>query len=439
MRLSILLLGAALVLSPMVSVQDDSGMLEALREAAHPVESPGDLGPLYDRIGNVRYVLLGESTHGTSEFYTWRAAISRKLIEDYGFSFIIVEGDWDLCYRVNRYVKALPGAGASAREVLLSFDRWPRWMWANEETAELIEWLREFNKGREARDKVGFYGMDVQNPEGSLRELKAYLDATDAEITDDVAALISGFEPYAGSARRYTQALSMGIGALDAQLERAVSMLREEAETLSAEDPNAFFNAKQNAVVLKRAERYYRAMLSQGGESWNARVDHFHATVERVTDFYGPEARAIAWAHNTHIGDARATAMGAWGRRNIGQLLREKHGEDAVVLAGFGTYRGRVLAGESWESAMRQMTIPEGAPGTYEDLLNRLGFPAVLLLFTPEHRNGPLAEERGHRAIGVVYNPAQEFPGNYVPTVLPRRYDAFIFIAETGALNPLRH
>ena len=434
MRTAVILLGVALVL-PFCAMAEEAEVLDALREAARPIESPDDLGPLYDRIGEARYVLLGESTHGTSEFYTWRAAISRKLIEDHGFSFIIVEGDWDLCYRLNRYVKDLPGAGENAREVLLTFDRWPRWMWANEEVAGLIEWLRKFNDERSAPEKIGFYGMDVQNPEGSLRELKAFLNGSDAEVTEDVAALIASFEPYAGSARRYTQALSMGQSPMDRRLEEAVSLLREAADHLSADDPHAYFNAKQNAVVLKRAERYYRAMLSHGAESWNARVDHFHASIERVMDYYGPEARAVVWAHNTHIGDARATAMGAWGRRNIGQLLRERHGEDAVVLAGFGTNRGRVLAGESWESAMRQMAIPEGPPGTYEYLFNRLGFEKTLFLFTTKHRQGPLAAERGHRAIGVVYNPADEFPGNYVPTVLPQRYDAFIFIAETRALT----
>jgi erythromycin esterase len=439
MRTGVLLVGLALVLAPAALPANDAAILATIREAARPIDSPDDLMVLFERIGDARYVLLGESTHGTSEFYTWRAAISRRLIAEHGFSFLVVEGDWDTCYALNRYVKDLPGAGATAREVLRRFDRWPQWMWANEEIVELAEWLREFNAGRADGAKIGFYGMDVQNPEGSLHELNEFLQASEAEVTGEVSALIAPFAPYAGSARSYTQALVMGHEPLGADLEKAVSLMRAEEASLAGDDPRAYFNAKQNALILKRSERYYRAMLSPGADSWNTRADHFHATVNRLMDYYGSGARAVVWAHNTHIGDARATPMATSGSRNIGQLLREQHGEEAVVLVGFGTHRGRVLAGDSWGSPMRRMTIPEAPPGTYEYLFNCIGYDAALLVFTPEHREGPMAAQRGHRAIGVVYNPRQEYPGNYVPTVMPQRYDAFIFIAETENLTPLEN
>ncbi len=432
----LLCVALALALIPL-AVADNEAVLDVLRDATVPLESPDDLDPLFDRIGDARYVLLGEASHGTSEFYTWRAAISQRLIEEHGFSFIAVEGDWEACYRLNRYVKDLPNTGSSAREVLETFDRWPRWMWANEEVVELAEWLREFNADRPLEERVGFYGMDVYGAEDSFHALQDFLAASEAEAADAVAELIAPFEPFAGSAETYARTLARGGQALDGALAAAVEQMRDEAETLAADDERAYFDAKQHAWVIKNAERHYRAMLQRDAGSWNARVDHFFLTVERLMDYHGPDARGIVWAHNTHIGDARATDMAQAGRRNIGQLVRENHGENAAVLVGFGTHRGRVLAGSSWEAPMQRMTVPEGRAGTFEDLFHRLDLDKALVVFTEAHREGPLAAARGHRAIGVTYDPQREHLGNYVPTILPQRYDAFIFIAETDVLSPL--
>ncbi len=438
MRHPLLLLGAALTMVVCsVTGTAEEAVLEVLRNAAISLESPDDLQPLYDRVGDARYVLLGEASHGTREFYTWRAAISKRLLEDHGFSFVAVEGDWEACYRLNRYVKDLPGAGSSAREVLESFDRWPLWMWANEEIAELAEWLREFNADRSAEDRVGFYGMDIYGAEDSFRALQAFLAASDADEAARVAELIEPFGPYAGSPRDYAQFLAQGGEAMNEAIERAVEKMRRAADALADDNDKAFFNAKQHALVLKRAEQHYRGMLMGGAASWNARVGHFYATVERLMDFYGPGARAIVWAHNTHIGDARATDMAQRGRQNIGQLVRQNHGEDAAVLVGFGTHRGRVLAGASWEAPMQRMIVPEAQRNSAEDLFYRLGHDKALVVFEPNHREGPLGAVRGHRAIGVIYDPQREHLGNYVPTILPQRYDAFIFLAETGILTPV--
>ncbi len=438
MRLTTILsagFAAAILLSPAAA---DDALVERIAEAAHSLEDEADLDPLLDRIGDERYVLLGEASHGTAEFYEWRAAISRRLIEEKGVNFIAVEGDWALSYRLNRYVKDLPGAADSARAVLEEFDRWPRWMWANEQIVELAEWMRSYNEGRNLEDRVGFYGIDVYNTERSLEKLRDYAADQGGALAEAAEALYECFGPHADSPQGYAMAVAQrGVSCANAA-EAMVEVLRDQREALEDENRQAYFSAKQNAYVVKNGEWHYRAMLAGPADSWNARAQHFFDTAERLMAYHGPDSRGIVWAHNTHIGDARATDMAAAGQHNIGQLVREAHGEDQAVLVGFSTYRGSVLAGPAWEAPMQEMQTPEGRSGSYEDLFHRTGKSAFLLVFDDELRADPaLQQPRPHRAVGVVYNPAQDQLRNYVNTVLPERYDALIFIEETQALDAL--
>ncbi len=416
--------------------QDVTGLAEQVQEMAHPLRGTEDLDPLLDRIGDARCVLLGEASHGTSDYYTWRARISERLVREKGFSFIAVEGDWPDCYEVNRYVKGYPDSGTSAREVLEIFDRWPTWMWANEEIVELSEWLRRHNDGLPGEERVGFYGLDVYSLWESMEAVIAYLERVDPEAVPAARRAYKCFEPYGEDVREYARATALVPTSCE---DEAVEMLSELRGRLPEyrDDPESRFNAEQNALVVKDAEAYYRTMVRGSYASWNVRDRHMAETLEHLMRYHGPAAKAIVWEHNTHIGDARATDMADAGMVNVGQLVREQRGAEDVVLVGFGSHRGSVVAGPEWGAAMERMEVPPAREGSWEDVLHRASEEDKLLVFTEDDAGG-LLQPRGHRAIGVVYEPAHERYGNYVPTALPRRYDAFLYLDETWALHPLR-
>ena len=412
---------------------------ESISERALPLADPADLDPLIERIGDARYVLLGEATHGTSEFYAWRAALSRRLIEERGFSFIAVEGDWPDCYRVNRYAKWYPGAGDSARDVLHAFERWPTWMWANREVAELAEWLRDHNRRRPAERQAGFYGIDVYSLWESMHAVVAYLESVDPSFARSARSAYRCFEPYAEDAQEYARATAIVPTTCEREAVSVLAALRRKASEYREDGRDAYFNAEQNALVATNAERYYRTMVRGGPTSWNVRDTHMVETLDRLVAHHGPDAKAIVWEHNTHIGDARFTDMARAGMFNVGQLVRQDHDADEVVLVGFGTHRGTVIAGEEWGAPMRRMRVPPAREGSFEDALHRSGEGDMLLLFDESDDGGiaGLDEPIGHRAIGVVYDPRTEHWGNYVPTIVPKRYDAFLFIEETQGVDAL--
>jgi erythromycin esterase-like protein len=416
---------------------DTAAVAERLRTMSHRLTGPDDLDPLLDRIGDARFVLLGEATHGTHEYYTWRAAISRRLIEEKGFSFIAVEGDWPDCYHVNRYVKGIAGAGASAPEVLHAFTRWPTWMWANEEIVALAEWLCEHNDRRPADERIGFYGLDVYSLWGSIEAVVDYLKRVDPASVGAAYRAFQCFAPYGEDVQEYARATQIVPTSCADEVLALLLEVRQKAPTYQEDSREAFFSAEQNALVAVGAEQYYRAMVRGGAASWNVRDQHMADTLDRLMQHHGPTTKAIVWEHNTHIGDARATDMAGAGMVNLGQLARERHWRDGVVLVGFGSHRGSVIASDEWGAPMTRMTVPPARPGSYEDILHGLDASDHLLIFSPSDDGDPLLEPRGHRAIGVVYNPAHERYGNYVPTILPLRYDAFLYLDETSALHPL--
>jgi len=412
-------------------------LVQTVARTARPITGPADLDPLMERIGEAHYVLLGEASHGTSEYYQWRAAISRRLIREKGFSLIAVEGDWPDCYRVNRYVKGFQDSGTDAREVLDDFNRWPTWMWANEEVVELAEWLRRHNADLTDDRKVGFYGLDVYSLWDSLYAVLGYLRRVDRSALPAAQLAFRCFEPYGEEVQEYARATVMVPTSCEDEVVALLQDLRRNEPRYSADGREAFFNAEQNALVVKNAEAYYRAMVRGGPESWNIRDQHMTETLERLMRHHGPEAKAIVWEHNTHIGDARATDMADDGMSNVGQLVRERHSDEGVVLVGFGSHHGTVIAGREWEAPMEVMAVPPARSGSWEDVLHQAGADDKLLLLEGLWDISDALEERGHRAIGVVYHPERERLGNYVPTVLPRRYDAFCYIDETHALHPL--
>jgi len=410
-----------------------------LARIARPLESAHDLDPLLDAIGDAHYVLLGEASHGTSEFYTWRTEISKRLIAEKGFSFIGVEGDWPDCYRVNRYVKGYDDAGTNAREVLHAFERWPTWMWANREIIELAEWLRDHNRRLGVERQVGFYGLDVYSLWDSMRAVTEYLERIDPGLATAARRAYNCFEPYAEDAQDYARATALVPTSCEDETVAVLRALKLNERQFKEDGHEAYFNAEQNALVARNAELYYRTMIRGGPSSWNVRDRHMYETLERLMKHHGPDARAIVWEHNTHIGDARFTDMARAGMFNIGQLVREERARDGVVLVGFGTHRGTVIAADEWGAPMQRMRVPAAREGSFEEAMHDASVGNALMVFDGSDDAGVpgFDEPMGHRAIGVVYDPNHERWGNYVPTIVPRRYDAFLYVEETKAVDPL--
>lgn len=411
---------------------------ELFQAIASPLKHNDDLDVLMDEIGEAKYVLLGEASHGTHEYYTWRAKITKRLIEEKGFSFIAVEGDWPDCYRLNRYVKHYPTSGENATKVLHSFNRWPTWLWANWEVVAFAEWLKKHNQSLKKNQKVGFYGLDVYSLWESMESIVAYLEKNDPLTLQTAIHTMQCFEPYrASEGQSYANASRLVPELCEKEV---VALLREIQAHLPTynTDHEHVFSLEQNALVAVNAEKYYRAMVKGGAISWNIRDKHMVNTLNRLMTFHGKESKAIIWEHNTHIGNAKATDMHQQGMVNVGQLVREQHQNDGVVLVGFGAYQGSVIAGRSWADVMRKMIVPPAITGSWEQLLHQL-YPAQnILLNLKDVRNEPLLNKAiGHRAIGVVYHPEYEEFGNYVPSHMPNRYDYFLFFDRTKALHPL--
>jgi erythromycin esterase len=417
---------------------DEDRAIDSIRQHAYPLKHTADLQPMLRRIGDAKIVMLGEASHGTHEYYTWRARISKILIEEKGFNFIAVEGDWPDCYRLNRFIKGYDADNKSAFKVLHEFNRWPTWMWANWEIAALGEWMKKHNAGLPANKKAGFYGLDVYSLWESMEYIMQYLKKNDPAALKIAENAYRCFEPYRkDEGRSYAHASTFVPELCQTEVVDMLKEIQRKMPQYNTDHENVF-SAEQNALIAVNAEKYYRAMIGGGPDSWNIRDKHMAGTLNRLLAFHGENSKAIVWQHNTHIGDARATDMAAEGMLNTGELARTQYGNKNVVLVGFGSYQGTVMAGQSWGGPMQIMHMPEAQKESWEYLLHQAGQENKLLIMN-DFLNDPVLTGNpiGHRAIGVVYNPLRERYGNYVPTIVPSRYDAFIYLGETTALHPL--
>jgi erythromycin esterase-like protein len=417
-------------------------MPDEIRSLARPLTGLRDLDGLVHKAGSGRFVAIGEASHGTHEYYTVRARLTMRLIEEQGYSWIGVEGDWPDCWRINRWVRGQTGLDSGVHAMLAWFERWPTWMWANEEVAGFLDWLRGWNLERPLAERVGFYGLDVYSLWDSLREIIGWLQGNEPDAVPAAMRAWQCFLPHHEDPHQYAWRTRLVPESCEADVVALLAEVRTRALSLRDHEPRVesdeAFDAVQNAVVAANAEHYYRIMVQGNRESWNVRDHHMADTVDRLSAHLGPASKGIIWEHNTHVGDARATDMARDGLVNVGQLLRERHGTEGVTLVGLASYAGTVMAADAWGSPERVLKVPEARAGSHEDLLHKaLGAPALLEF--GRDRSGPwLSAWLGHRAIGVVYRPASEHR-NYVPTRMGGRYDALIWLEQTSALRPLHH
>ncbi len=397
----------------------------------HPLNQYEDLDELTKQASNSSYVLLGETSHGTADYYIWRKKITQRLISEHDFNFILVEGDWDSIYKLNLYVKHLSHPKGGAYEIMENFERWPTWMWANYEFLEFIEWLRKYNLNLEEDRRVGVYGMDVYGLSNSMDEVIDYFRDNDKSIADEIKDLYTCLLDYQDDYSSYIQDLYEEKNNCQKPVLEALEIVKENSQ-----DTYEYFNIAQNAKVVVYGEMHYRANLYPDSRAWNARVEGMKDRFNNLLNYYGENSKAIVWAHNTHIGDARATDMKEKGSINIGQLLREKYDDDKVFAVGFSTFSGTVTASHAWQEAERAFMIPNAREGSLEYILNKKDLDNFYILLND---NLPkfLSEKIGHRAKGVVYNPMYD-KHSYVETIVSDRYDALIFISNTEHLNSIK-
>ena len=424
-------------------METDQLQLRAIRENSHPITgTEEDYDPLLDLIGNRRFVLIGEASHGTHEFYHTRAELTRRLIQKKGFGAVAAEADWPDAYRVNRYVRGR-GQDKYAVEALDDFRRFPAWMWRNSDVLEFVTWLREYNESViKGESKTGFYGLDLYSFHTSSHAVLEYLDKVDPEAAQRARYRYACFEQFAEDAQAYGYAASFGITkpCEDEVVSQLVEMTQRAAELASRDgrlDPEDYFAAEQNARVVKNAERYYRTMFTGRISSWNLRDQHMAETLDQLSAHLGPSGKIVVWAHNSHLGDARATEMGWRGELNVGQLVRQKYGDDAVLI-GFTTYTGRVTAASNWDGPAEQKAVRRALPGSFEALLHNTHIPNfVMVLKDNQFLSGALNQERLERAIGVIYLPESERVSHYFHARLADQFDAVIHLDQTLPLQPL--
>ena len=414
-------------------------LAELIRAAAEPLpalDDPG-FGALFDRFADARVVLLGEASHGTSEFYRARAAITRRLIEAHGFSIVAVEADWPDAASLDRYVRERP-APAHAEP---PFRRFPTWMWRNTDVEAFIEWLRGWNLARPAQARTGFYGLDLYNLSASIRAVLDYLDRVDPEAAGVARQRYGCLTPWAKEPQTYGRmALTSGYASCEAGVVKMLSDLLAKRLDYAAQDSDSFLDAAANARLVKNAEAYYRAMYYGAAESWNLRDTHMFETLCAVLDARGPGAKAVVWAHNSHTGDASKTEMGAVrAELNIGQLCRERFGQDAALI-GFGTHSGTVACASDWDGPIEIKSVNPSRPDSYERLAHDSGVGAFLLDLRESahpHLRQRLMDPKLERFIGVIYRPETERWSHYSACILPLQFDAYVWFDETTAVTPL--
>jgi protein-L-isoaspartate(D-aspartate) O-methyltransferase len=412
---------------------------ELIRDYAEPLPDLDDpaFGQLFDRFGDARVVLLGEASHGTSEFYRARAAITKRLIEEHGFNIVAVEADWPDAAAIDRYVRGrLKREGEEA-----PFQRFPTWMWRNTDVDEFIRWLKSHNEGRPQEEMSGFYGLDLYNLGGSIRAVIDYLDDVDPEAARVARERYGCLQPYAKNPQGYGRmAITRGFAQCEQPVAQMLRELLQKRYEYVGEDGDEYLDAAANARLVKNAEAYYRVMYHGAAESWNLRDTHMFETLCQLLEAKGPEAKAVVWAHNSHIGNAAATEMGQIrDELNIGQLCKEKFGSDARLI-GFGTHTGTVAAATDWDDPMEVKKVKPSLAESYERVSHDSGVERFLLDLreTQDDRIiGPLMEPRLQRFIGVIYRPETERWSHYSQAVLPNQFDAWVWFDETEAVTPL--
>ena len=410
-------------------------LMQAISQHSLPL-SDVSLNKIVGAIGDAQIVMIGEASHGTSEFYTIRAELSKKLIEQKGFQLIAVEGDWPSAQAVNQYVKGYSTEGETAKEVLKkAFHRWPTWMWANEEVSTFTEWLKELNINRE--EKIGFYGIDLYSLFESIDEVLKFLSENPQHQVDleHAKKAFTCFEPYNRMPEHYALSAAHFSDECISEVASLLRSLRNHKEHYSNRQEEDL-NVVMNALVAKNAESYYREMMSDE-KSWNTRDYHMVEAIHELRKYYGEDTKIIIWEHNTHIGDASETSMKNEQLINVGQVIREQYGKENTYAIGFGTYVGTVIAADRWGDPYEIIKVPPAKLSKWEGQLHAASAKDKVLIFNDENR-ALFNDWIGHRAIGVVYDPAYEAYGNYVPSRVGSRYDAFIYIDQTNALHPLQ-
>jgi protein-L-isoaspartate(D-aspartate) O-methyltransferase len=418
--------------------QDDTGLAQSIArscEAFTDIES-ATLAPLLERVGSARVVLIGEASHGTSEFYRMRARITRELIERKGFDFVAIEGDWPDAARIDHYVRH----ASHPPSEWTAFARFPVWMWRNQETRDFVDWMRAHNASLAHARRAAFHGLDLYSLYSSQRSVLEYLDEVDPH-TARVARLRYGcLTPWQADPATYGEAALTGTyRSCEEPVVAVLRDLRRKQQAYAEHDGERFLDAEQNALLVTNAEKYYRIMYYGSRASWNLRDSHMFETLRNLLEHHGPGSRGVVWAHNSHIGNAAATDMSRRGEHNIGQLCREEFGDGAYSI-GFGTHAGTVAAAADWGGPMLTRTVNPSLEGSYERLFHDTGTPGFLLPLrrpaSKEVRAG-LAKPRLERAIGVIYRPESELQSHYFQAVLPEQFDEYIWLDETRAITPL--
>jgi len=409
------------------------GLMAARCEPFASVSS-ADLAPLLRRIGDAKVVLIGEATHGTSEFYRMRARITRELIEHHGFRCVAAEADWPDAARIDRYVRHRPDPADGQWP---AFARFPSWMWRNVEVAEFVDWLHEWNRDLPADRRTGFFGIDIYSLYRSIASVLEYLDRADPELAHAARARYACLDPWAGEPAEYgLAALTRGEGCEAAVLANLHDLLQARLSP-PPDDGDSFLDAVQNARVVANAERYYRVMYRGSRESWNLRDTHMFETLQTLRRFHD-DARVVVWAHNSHVGDAGATEMGEGGEINIGSLSRGHWGADAYLI-GFGTDHGTVAAATDWDGPREIKKVRPARDDSYEGAMRESGVAHFLLPLRDGDRalRGALQQRRLQRAIGVIYRPETERASHYFGAMLAQQFDEYIWIGATSAVTEL--
>jgi erythromycin esterase-like protein len=418
--------------------------LEALprliADTAEPLPDVNDrtFGEFFGRHGDARVVLLGEASHGTSEFYRARAAISQHLIENHGFNIVAVEGDWPDCATIDRYVRHRPKREGEMR----AFERFPTWMWRNREVDDFVRWMRAHNEGRDYEQMCGFYGLDLYNLGASMRAVIDFLEEQDPELASLASRRYGCLDPWAENPAAYGRhSLVEGYARCEVGVVQMLKDLLQRDIDCFAEECDEWLDAQANARLVKDAEAYYRVMYYGSAESWNLRDTHMFDTLNMILDAKGPESKAVVWAHNSHIGNAAFTDMGQERREiNIGQLAKEKFQKDARLI-GFGTHTGTVAAADDWDEPMKVKRVRPSLPESYERMSHDSGVERFLLDLRQGEVDSRVGDElmqpRLERFIGVIYRPETERWSHYSHAILPMQFDAWVWFDETEAVHPL--